>query len=199
MGIDGITDYGYHRVFGINHFGTFLLTNLLMKTIKETSKRSPARIVNVSAGLYKLGALDFDYIRSETNGYFSDLKMYGQSKLANIMFTIKLSKLLKGFDVTTYSMHPGAIKSEIGTSFQQSSILNFAYKIISPIFFREGFYGAQTIMYCSLDDNVTKHSGGYFSNCKQEDLTEIAMNDGASQKLWDISVEVTQKYLNENW
>nr|CAB3237676.1 dehydrogenase/reductase SDR family member 13-like [Phallusia mammillata] len=200
LGINGITDYGFHRVFAINHFGPFLLTNLLMKKMKETSKKSPVRIINVSSGAYRFGPLDFDLLHNEADGLVSGYVMYGQSKLANIYFTSELNNRLIELDITTYSLHPGVIQSELGTDVMFSSPpMSIIRQVANYLVLKDAYYGAQTTMYCSLDDNIIQLSGQYFHNCKHEELRELAKDQETSRKLWKLSEKVTQKYLTDNW
>ncbi|XP_072028109.1 retinol dehydrogenase 11-like [Amphiura filiformis] len=106
------TKEGYNMVFAVNHFGHFLLTMLLLDRVK---KCAPSRIVNVSSIAYtfvKEGDLYFTPKDAEGRIY-PGLREYARSKLANVLFTKELARQLKGSGVTTYSLHPGAIKSSI--------------------------------------------------------------------------------------
>jgi len=66
--------------------------------------------------------------------------------------------------------------------------------VISPIHIlrRSAYYGAQTILYCALDDDVVKHSGDYFYNCARQELYPYAKDEGMAKKLWQESVKVTK-------
>ena len=103
-----LTQDGFEMQFGVNHLGHFLLTNLLLVRIKEAPS---ARIVNVSSLAHKRGDMDFDNLNSERS--YAPWKAYGTSKLANILFTRSLAKRLQGTNVTTNSLHPGAIMTEL--------------------------------------------------------------------------------------
>ena len=94
------TEDGHELSFGVNHLGHFLLTNLLLEKLK---KCAPSRIINVSSELYLLGEIDLDSV----NKYDGRLKSYPRSKLANILFTRELARILTGSGVNTFSLHPG--------------------------------------------------------------------------------------------
>ena len=113
------TEDGFESIFGVNHLGPFLLTNLLLDKIKESP--SP-RIVNVSSVAHKRNTIDFNSLNSQTY----PIVRYGRSKLANILFTKSLAKRLEGCGVIVTSLNPGNVRTDIwkGTpSFLVSNIL----------------------------------------------------------------------------
>nr|CAB3237758.1 dehydrogenase/reductase SDR family member 13-like [Phallusia mammillata] len=194
LAIRGMTDYGCNRIMAINHFGPFLLTHLLMDKMKKQSKTSPVRIINLTSAGYAFGAFDLDQWHQDSNSIYEDFSIYGQSKLANIYFTSELNKRLKGFDITTYAVHPGGIKSELGMDEDPGWVL-YILKQIMTLFLREPIYGAQTTLYCALDDNVTQLSGNYFGETTMQDLKDFAKDDVVGQKIWQETVKVTKDYL----
>jgi NAD(P)-dependent dehydrogenase (short-subunit alcohol dehydrogenase family) len=103
-----LTQDGFEMQIGVNHLGHFLLTNLLLDRIKQAPS---ARIINVSSMGHYMGKLDFDDLNLERS--YSHLAAYGNSKLANILFTRSLAKCLQGTRVTANVLHPGAINTEL--------------------------------------------------------------------------------------
>jgi len=105
------TEDGLEYQMGINHFGHFLLTYLLLDDIK---KSAPARIVNVSSMAHRNGKISFENIHLQ-NGEYGSWKAYGQSKLANILFTKALARKFEeeGVNVTANSLHPGVIATDL--------------------------------------------------------------------------------------
>ena len=99
------TQDGFEMQFGVNHLGHFLLTLLLFDKLKQS--KSIARIINVSSGAYFKGKINFDDINSEKN--YHPIKVYSQSKLANVLFTRELAKRIKGTNIRVYALHPGEI------------------------------------------------------------------------------------------
>ena len=102
------TEEGFEQQIGVNHLAHFLLTNLLLDRLKEAPS---ARIVNVSSRAHRRGKINFDDLQSEKS--YAKLQAYSQSKLANVLFTRSLAQRLKGTGVTTYSLHPGGINTEL--------------------------------------------------------------------------------------
>ena len=100
---------GFELQFGVNHLAHFLLTNLLLDRLKQAPS---ARIVNVSSLAHEWGKINFDDLQSEVS--YSRGGAYGQSKLANVLFTRSLARRLQGTNVTAYSVHPGSVRTELG-------------------------------------------------------------------------------------
>jgi NAD(P)-dependent dehydrogenase (short-subunit alcohol dehydrogenase family) len=102
---------GIEETFAVNHLGYFLLTNLLLERIIQSA---PARIINISSGSHRDGRIDFDNLQLQ-EGY-SWNRAYGNSKLANILFTIELAERLEGTAVTANALHPGWVATNIGAN-----------------------------------------------------------------------------------
>jgi len=125
------TKDGLEYQIGINHFGHFRLTNLLLPKMKETAEKSgEGRIVNVSSEAHTMGSktLDFDDINLRNYNSYGTWKAYGQSKLANIIFSNELNLRLKNdkIPITACSLHPGVIQTELLRSYD-SSVLKFLF------------------------------------------------------------------------
>lgn len=178
-----ITEDGIESTFAINHIGYFLLTELLLDVIREST---PARIVNVSSDAHKTGHIDFDDINFERKKY-SSIGAYCNSKLANILFTRELAKRLKGTKITVNCLHPGVISSNFGSN--TSGILGFLVKIAKP-FFTTVEKGAETQIYLATSPQVDDVTGEYFSKKKVAYTTSEANNEGIAKKLWDVSNEM---------
>lgn len=104
----GRTEDGLGMMFGVNHVGHFLLTNLLLDRLKQCG---PSRVVNVSSMAHSFGNIDFDCLNKHKDlspgNPFRVFTTYSDSKLCNVLFTHELAKRLQGTKVTCYSLHPG--------------------------------------------------------------------------------------------
>lgn len=107
-----LTKDGYELQFGVNHLGHFLLTNLLLETLK---KSAPSRIVVVTSSIYLFGSINKADLNSEKA--YSKVGAYAQSKLANLLFTKELAAKLEGTNVIVNCCHPGVVKTELGRHF----------------------------------------------------------------------------------
>ncbi|XP_051541518.1 dehydrogenase/reductase SDR family member 13 isoform X2 [Myxocyprinus asiaticus] len=185
--LGGKTKDGFGKIFGVNHLGHFLLTVLLLERLKECG---PSRVVTVSSMAHLWGKIDFNCINTHKDLGFGNstmnlLKLYADSKLCNILFTYELAKRLKDTNVTCYSLHPGAIKTEIG---RHSSIWWQLFMIpIFLLFFKDVDAGAQTSLYCALQEGLEPLSGSYFSSCAVQKVPAKARDDAAARKLWEVS------------
>ncbi|XP_028645698.1 retinol dehydrogenase 12 isoform X2 [Grammomys surdaster] len=175
------TTDGFETHFGVNHLGHFLLTYLLLGRLKESA---PARVINLSSVAHLLGKICFHDLQSQKR-YFSAFA-YGQSKLANVLFTRELAKRLQGTGVTTYVVHPGIVTSEIT---RHSYLLCLLWRLFSP-FFKSTWQGAQTSLHCALAEGLEPLSGKYFSDCKRMWVSPRARNKKTAERLWHVSCEL---------
>lgn len=180
------TEDGFEMQFGVNHLGHFLLTNCLLDLLK---KSSPSRIVNVSSLAHERGQIYFDDINLDKD--YNPWKSYRQSKLANVLFTRELAKRLHGTGVTTYSLHPGVIRTELGRHFWPQIPL-WKRVIYTPLMFfiKSPKEGAQTTIYCAVEESLQNESGLYYSDCSPKTAAPQGLDDEAAKKLWDVSASM---------
>jgi NAD(P)-dependent dehydrogenase (short-subunit alcohol dehydrogenase family) len=180
-----VTKDGFEIQMGVNHLGHFLLTNLLIDLLKSSQ---PSRIVVVSSMAHSSttsSTFNFDNLNSEK--YYRKWDAYGQSKLANILFTRELTKRLEGAGVTANSLHPGAVKTEISRHIGRIEAIAFQ---IMFLFFKTPAEGAQTNIHLAVCEEVEGVSGLYFADCKVKETSTGAQDDEAAKKLWEISAQL---------
>lgn len=175
-----LTADGYEQQFGVNHLGHFLLTNLLLDRLKHSS---PSRIVVVSSAAHLVGRINREDLMSEKN-YGKFFGAYSQSKLANVLFTRKLSELLKGSGVTVNCCHPGVVRTELNRHFAGPEWTKSALKVISLYLFKTPRAGAQTQLRLALDPKLECSTGGYYSDCLRFPLVPWARNMDTANWLW---------------
>ncbi|XP_001494622.5 retinol dehydrogenase 11 isoform X1 [Equus przewalskii] len=172
---------GFEMHMGVNHLGHFLLTLLLLEKLKESA---PSRIVNVSSFAHHLGRIHFHNLQGEK--FYSAGLAYCHSKLANILFTRELARRLKGSSVTTYSVHPGTVNSEL---VRHSSVMRWMWRLFS-FFIKTPQQGAQTSLYCALTEGLESLSGNHFSDCHVAWVSAKARNETIARRLWDVSCDL---------
>lgn len=185
-----LTEDGYELQFATNHLGHFLFTMLLLPRILSSA---PARIVNVASKAHITGnSLSLDDINLEKS--YSSLRAYGRSKLANILFTRELAKKLNGTNVTVYSLHPGVVDTELSRHLDQVVFpgSKWFYQNVGKIFMKSPEQGAQTTLYCALDEKLANESGEYYDDCQKVTPSQLAQNDELAKQLWDVSVEMVK-------
>ncbi|KAE8448958.1 hypothetical protein EG329_008754 [Mollisiaceae sp. DMI_Dod_QoI] len=202
-GIMGIKDYtltpeGLESQFGSNHIGHFLLTNLLMPKIEAAGKG--ARIVNLSSSGYGLGEVRFDDYNFDNGKVYNPWQAYGQSKTANMLFTVSLASKLASKGITSFAVHPGAIYTNLGTQVDPAE-----WPIVAKMLGDRGFgfhgvnkdlaQGTSCTLVAALDPSIEKSSGAYLCDCAVEQTPDYAHNPELAQKLWTLSEKIVgQKF-----
>ncbi|KAK2911110.1 hypothetical protein Q8A67_003243 [Cirrhinus molitorella] len=172
------TDDDFSMCFGVNHLGHFLLTNLLLPRLKESSS---SRVINLTCSSYKYQKLDFQDLNYNLFPFFT----YCRSKLANIYFTQELARMMEGKGVTAYAVHPGYVQSNWTCHY--SVLFRILVQVVMFMFFVSCEAGAQTVVYCAVSDEVLPHNGGYFTDCRPAHLRAFARDSGVAKKLWEAS------------
>lgn len=179
-----LTNEGFEMQIGVNHLGHFLLTNLLLDYLKQTS---PSRIVNVSSIAHTRGIINTADLNSEKS--YDPAKAYEQSKLANVLFTYELAKRLEGTGVTVNSLHPGIVDTELMRHmgiFSSFFAKIFVWPFIWP-FMKTAANGAQTSIFVALEPELEKVTGKYFSNCKETPAAPQGTDPDMALFLWKLS------------
>jgi NAD(P)-dependent dehydrogenase (short-subunit alcohol dehydrogenase family) len=169
---------GLEMTFALNHLGYFLLTNLLLETLKASA---PARIVNVASNAHMNGRIDFDDLQMEKK--YRGFPTYGQSKLANVLFTYELARRIEGSGVTVNALHPGVVATGFG---QGEGLMGWLVKLIRP-FLLTAEQGAETQIYLASSPEAEGVSGSYFDKKKAVKSSKISYDTAVAQQLWQVS------------
>ncbi len=178
-----LTEDGFESTFQINHLGPFLLTHLLLDKLEASA---PSRIINVASAAHRGGRLDFDDLQSERS--YRGMRVYGTSKLCNILFAKELARRLEGTGVTAYSLHPGTVRTRFGKD-GDTGFFAIGAKISGPLFLSPAG-GAKTSIHVASASAIEQHSGGYFQRSKLHKPSSAARNDEAARKLWEVSEQL---------
>jgi NAD(P)-dependent dehydrogenase (short-subunit alcohol dehydrogenase family) len=178
------TPDGLEMTFALNHLSYFLLTNLLLDVLKASA---PARVVNVASGMHMGARLDFDNLQGEKR--YAGFRSYGQSKLANILFTYELARRLEKTGVTVNALHPGYV--DTGLSLNNGFFFRVFARLSARLFGRKPEEGAQTSIYLAASPEVEGVTGKYFANCKTVDSSPETYDRATAEKLWQVSLELT--------
>jgi len=180
-GHKGQTRQGFEMAFGVNHLGHFLLTQLLLDTLKASA---PAKVVTVAsrAHLMAYQGLDWPALQQATRS-LTGTREYGVSKLANILFSAHLAKVLAGTGVSTYSLHPGVVDTEVWRELPG---------FLRPLLRLRGLLtpeeGAQTTLYCALQAPASE-SGLYYDKSRIKTPSRIAQDAQLAEQLWHQSLQ----------
>jgi len=180
-GTSGLTDDGFERTFGVNHLGHFLLTELLLKRLERSA---PARIVNVaSKAHYRAKGIDFEALHSPTTKS-NALYRYQISKLANVLHAAELGRRLEGTGVTTYSLHPGVIASDVWRN------VPWPVGPLMKLFMKSNADGAATSIHCAASAAAAKETGLYYDECKVTEPSKIAQDVALADELRARSLDL---------
>ena len=183
---------GIEKHFLVNHLGHFLLFNRLADRLYYAWQ---GRVVVVaSRAAYRTvpdSGIQFDDLEMSSN--YSDSLAYGRSKLANVLFSLELGKLLRGTRITSNSLHPGVINTEIDRNV--SPLLQFGFGVLAAVSGKNVEQGAATSCFVATSPSLGSTSGRYFEDCNAVEVPETHMQDMAmADRLWLLSEELTKPY-----
>ena len=179
-----LTTDGIESTFAINYLSHFLLTNLLLDKLKVSA---PSRVVNVTSDAHFSGHLDFDSLRCESP--YGASRAYSQAKLAQVLFTYELARILKGTGVTVNCVHPGAVRTNWGSS--AGGAFGFMMKIVRP-FLASSEKGADGPVYLASSSFPEGVTGKFFSKTKEARSSTESYDQGVAERLWKVSDEITK-------
>jgi NAD(P)-dependent dehydrogenase (short-subunit alcohol dehydrogenase family) len=173
---------GIEQHFLVNHLGHFLLTQRLLDRVTAAPQ---GRVVVVGSGNHRdapQGGIQFDDLAGKRWGR----KGYAHSKLANGLFSLELSKRLRGTPATSNCLSPGAV---------DTNIRRHVSKNYWPDKLKSVGEGAATVCYVAAHPSLAKVTGEYFRDCGPAPQHEYQTDAAMAKKLWDVSAELTRKYL----
>jgi len=181
---------GIEMTFALNHLGYFLLTNLLLDTLKSSV---PARIVNVSSGEHKRVKLNFEDLQGKQK--YSSYQAYKQSKLCNILFTYELARRLEGTDVTVNAVTPGLAKTKLGL--ENGGFPALMKRLLNFLAGKSPEEGAQAIIYLATSPDVEGVTGKYFVKQEAVPSSDDSYDKDAARRLWQVSAELTELPIDD--
>lgn len=175
---------GFELTWAVNHLAPFLLTNLLTDLLVASA---PARVVTVASDAHEGARLDLDDLQY-TRRRYRTMAVYGQSKLANILFTVELARRLEGTGVTANCLHPGVVGSDFGS--RTGGLFSFGWRILRP-FVLSPERGARTSIYLATSPEVARVTGRYFVRGRARDPSPAARDAEMASRLWEVSERMT--------
>jgi NAD(P)-dependent dehydrogenase (short-subunit alcohol dehydrogenase family) len=177
------TPDGIELTLAVNHLAPFLLTNLLLDLLRESA---PSRIVTVSSEASRGARIDFEDLQSERR--YRAFKVYGMTKLANILFTYELAERLEGTGVVANCLHPGGVNTNFASGNRTLGTLLF--RAFKP-FMRTPEQGADTVVYLASSPEARSMTGRYLIDRKVVSSYEEPHDEAAQKRLWEVSEELT--------
>jgi NAD(P)-dependent dehydrogenase (short-subunit alcohol dehydrogenase family) len=174
---------GIEMTFALNHLSYFLLTNLLLDTLRAGAS---ARIVNTASVAHRRARIDFADLQAVEHRYFG-WRAYAQSKLANLLFTYELARRLEGTGVTANAVHPGFVATNFGRSGGGIAALLWRALQIGAI---DQERGAETLIYLASAAGVEGITGKYFVKERPVPSSAASYDRAAAQRLWLVSAQM---------
>jgi NAD(P)-dependent dehydrogenase (short-subunit alcohol dehydrogenase family) len=173
----------FETMFGVNHVGHFLLTDLLLDRLKASA---PSRIIVLSSLAHRAALGGIDRADLDAVGSFSGFNRYAQSKLANAQFAFELARRLEGTGVTANAVHPGSINSGFAGD-GDTGVMGWFIKVFGRYVLRSPKGGAKTTVLLASSDlpRIAGASGGYYSHGRRWRPSRQARNQEAARWLWE--------------
>lgn len=178
---------GIELTWALNHLAPFLLTNLLLQRMEASG---PARIVTTSSDAHKGHLIPFDDLNAQRSYGVRGFKRYGETKLANILFTVELARRLQDTQVTANCFHPGLVAT--GWNRNNGALMSLGMAVARP-FSRSPAKGAETLVWLVDSAEAGAVSGGYFVDCHQATPSAPATDAESARRLWRVSEEQTRE------
>jgi NAD(P)-dependent dehydrogenase (short-subunit alcohol dehydrogenase family) len=180
------TDDGNEMTFQVNHLGPFLLTQLLRDQLVAGDD---ARVVNVASDAHSSArrGLDFDDLQSRR--HYRGFRVYGKTKLANILFTRELARRWDDTGVTANAVHPGFVASSFGRDGDTGRFGALLFPLLKP-FSLSPEQGARTQVYVASAPELAGITGGYWVKSAPATPSAAAQDDAAAARLWEVSEEL---------
>jgi NAD(P)-dependent dehydrogenase (short-subunit alcohol dehydrogenase family) len=189
---------GFEMQFGTNHLGHFALTGLLLDRLLATDG---ARVVNVSSTGHRFGQIRFDDLQWKSS--YSKWRAYGQSKLANLLFTFEMQRRADAAGVKLLSVgcHPGYAATNlqaVGPRMQGSSLTGYIFELGNNLFAQSAAMGALPTEYAAVAPEV--HGGDYigpdgfaeqYGHPKKVGCSAAARDAASAKRLWEVSEQLT--------
>ncbi len=177
-----VTEDGIELTWAVNHLAPFLLTSLLLERLEASA---PARIVTTTSDAHRGATIPFGDFAAEKR--YRGYRRYGETKLANILFTVELARRLEGMGVTANCYHPGFVAT--GWNRNNGALLRSVMTLGGWLVGRSPAKGADTMVWLAASPDVAAETGGYFYDRRRRRPTAIAQDMDVAAALWEASEE----------
>ncbi len=185
------TKNGIEMQFLTNHLGHFVLVNKLLERVKQAKAGRVVMLSSMGHQQCPKGGIDFDNLSGD-KGY-DPWKFYGQSKLANLLMAVELTKRLQGDQATANAVHPGVIRTNLSRS--TGGFFATLISVVARLFERTIAQGAATQCYVAVHENLEGVSGEYFADCNRAKPSNYGRDPKLAERLWRESEILTAQYL----
>lgn len=180
-----LTSEGLEATLMVNYLAPFLLTELLLNTLKASA---PARIVNVSSAQHANAHIEFDNLQGEKK--YGNLSSYNQAKLALLLWTYELAHRLEGTGVTVNALHPGITATNFPSG--MTGVLAWGMRLSTPLLLTPE-KGAQTTLYLATSPEVDGVTGKYFVKSRETKSSSRSYDQAVGSRLWEVTEQLVAR------
>jgi NAD(P)-dependent dehydrogenase (short-subunit alcohol dehydrogenase family) len=184
------TPDGFELQFGINDLGHFLLTTLLLPTLRAAAATSgDARVVTVTSEAHRHWGIDLDDVNFERRGYDTFLA-YGQAKSANILMTVELDRRVGADGITALAVHPGTCVTNLGRYLDRETakkLFAISADTFDPKNMNSVAQAAATTVWAATEPSLAGHGGAYPADCEIAAAASAATDSATARQLWQLS------------
>jgi NAD(P)-dependent dehydrogenase (short-subunit alcohol dehydrogenase family) len=185
-----LTPDGFEATLAVNYLAPFLLTELLLDTLKASA---PARIINISSAQHANASIEFDNLQGEKT--YGNLRNYNQAKLAVLLWTYQLARRLEGTGITVNALHPGVVASHFVDGMTGPAAL--VVKLAKP-FLLTPEKGAQTTLYLATSPKVEGVSGKYFVKSQETKSSSRSYDQAVGSRLWEVTEQLLARSAQQS-
>ncbi|XP_061384413.1 retinol dehydrogenase 12-like [Danaus plexippus] len=183
-----VTLDGFETHLGVNHMGHFLLTNLLLDTLKQSA---PSRVILVTCSAHSKGQIHKEDLNMTAK--YDPAAAYNQSKLANVLFARELGRRMLNTGVSVIAVDPGFSDTDLTRNMaMMKSVTRFlVYPLFWPVM-KRAMTGAQVILHAALDPALDGSAGDYYVDMKKTNPSELAQDYELALWMWKVSQKWTK-------
>lgn len=182
------TEDGWETTFAVNHMAYVAICACLIDRVKASTE---GRIIQVASRAHLYAHLDVDTVHDPPR--YQGQRVYGTSKLCNIVHTRELAKRHTG--ITVNCVHPGVVQT--GFAHNQGGVMGWGFRLLRR-FFISAKKGAQTTLFLAYDESVREKTGGYYASCRLKVPSAQAQNDQLARQVWDHSMHLLEQAWNRS-
>ena len=175
-----MTENGWEKTFTVNHMAYVAVTRQLLSSLVESNE---GRVVNVASRAHLYSLFDIDTVHNPQ--VYRGQRVYGTSKLCNILYTRMLAKRLSPQGISVYCLHPGVVNTEFAQN--QGGLMGWGFRIFRRLFLKAKD-GAKTSLFLAYEPSKTLQTGGYYAKCVQITPSREAQDDVLAEALWKKSM-----------
>ncbi|WP_437618786.1 SDR family oxidoreductase [Sorangium sp. So ce1151] len=182
-----LSDDGIEMTFALNHVAYFLLTTRLLDILQKTPG---ARVISTSSGAHRAGKVDLATIAKRDGR--AGMRAYGDSKLANVLFTRELARRLAGSGATANCYHPGFVRTGFARGFlgARGPVTTWLVEQAGRLLARSPEKGAETLVWLATSPEAATFNGEYFYDLKVASVSKLAQDEALARGLWKLSEEL---------